>query len=713
MNKPLLLSFALMTLALPAWAGDEAGVEFFEKRIRPVLIKECYACHSAKAQTQGKMKGKLSVDSQAAPLKGGDSGPAIVPGKPDESLLVEALNYDSFEMPPQGKLKPEVIADFKKWIQMGAPDPRTGKVAAETPAKKQIDFTQARKHWSFQPPRKSPPPEVQQTAWIARPLDAFILKRMEAANLSPASVADRRTWLRRVTFDLIGLPPAPADVSAFLADKTPDAKRRVVERLLASSHYGEHWARMWLDIARYAEDQAHIVGNDNSLCYPNAWMYRDWVIQAFNADLPYDRFLRLQLAADLLEPDEEQNQVALGFIGLGPKYYRRGSPEVMADEWEDRVDVVSRGLLGLTVACARCHDHKYDPIETEDYYALAGVFASTRMFNQPLDQAKEKGKNGESKKAENALHIIKENKPVDLPVYVRGDVNNKGPIVKRRFLQILDPQQTPFETGSGRLELAAAITNSQNPLTARVIVNRVWGHYFGNPLVGTPSNFGTLGEDPSHPQLLDDLAVRFMEHGWSLKWLHREIVLSATYAQSSTGNPEAEAVDPANRWLARMPRKRMSIEQWRDAILAVSGRLDPQVGGESIEPQDPKSRRRTVYSKISRLELNRMLALFDYPDPNTHSEHRVETTTPLQKLFAINSPFMLAEAEALSKRLIENGSDLEDRIGLAYELCYNRLPREAERKLAGAFFGNEPDSPERWIQYSQVLLASNELLFID
>ncbi len=526
--------------------------------------------------------------------------------------------------------------------------------------------------------------------------------------------------MRRLTFDLTGLPPTPEEVEAFLADETPDAKRKVVERLLTSAHYGEHWARMWLDIARYAEDQAHIVGNDNSLCYPNAYLYRDWVIQALNGDVPYDRFVRLQLAADLMDKGDEQNRVALGFIGVGPKYYRRNSPEVMADEWEDRVDVVGRGLLGLTVACARCHDHKYDPIETEDYYALAGVFASTDMFNQPLEDSEDasnadtdkKGKKGKTK-PENAMHIIKDDKPTDLPVYIRGDVHNKGPIVKRRFLQILDAKTTPFETGSGRLELANAIADAQNPLTARVIVNRVWGQYFDQPLVATPSNFGTLGEEPTHPKLLDDLAVRFMENGWSLKWLHREIVLSATYGQNSTGNPQAEKLDPANRFLARMPRKRMSIEQWRDAILSVSGGLDPQVGGKSIEPQDPKSRRRTVYSKISRLELNRMLALFDYPDPNTHSESRVETTTPLQKLFAMNSPFMVAQAEAFAKRLIESSPENEDRITRAYELCYNRPPRLEEKQLAGEFFGGEPDSLERWMQYAQVLLASNELLFID
>jgi hypothetical protein len=486
MNRILLIPVLLLLAVPPTFAADDAGTDFFEKRIRPVLVESCYECHSAKAQTKGDLKGGLSLDTGAGLLKGGDSGPAIVPGKPGESLLVEALNYDSFEMPPKGKLKPDVIADFKKWIEMGAPDPRSGEAVPVESAKKEIDFGEAGKHWSFQPPRQSPLPKVKDGDWIKRPLDAFVLKRIEDANLSPAEQADARTWFRRVTLDLTGLLPTPEEMQSFLADPSPDAKRQAVERLLSSAHYGEHWARLWLDIARYAEDQAHIVGNDRSLCYPNAWMYRDWVIGALNGDLPYDRFIKLQLAADLLDPKDEENRVALGFIGIGPKYYRRNAPEVMADEWEDRVDVVARGLLGLTVACARCHDHKYDPIETEDYYALAGVFASTSMVNQPLDSKKKEGEDDKKQKNKNpddSIHIIKEGKPTDLPVYIRGDVKNKGPIVKRRFLKILDPEQTPFENASGRLELANAIADRENPLTARVIVNRVWGSVL-RPTVG-------------------------------------------------------------------------------------------------------------------------------------------------------------------------------------------------------------------------------------
>lgn len=693
--------------------ADEAGLEFFERKIRPVLVEKCYECHSAKAATNGELKGNLLLDTREALLTGGDSGPAIVPNKPDESPLIDALAYTTYEMPPSGPLGEKVVADFRKWIEMGAPDPRSGGESIPI-AKTEIDFESAREFWSFQPPQRHPEPETRQHDWITRPIDAFVLKRIEDAGLSPSEPADRHTWLRRVTFDLTGLPPTPHEVEQFQADNSADAKSRVVERLLASPQYGEHWAKMWLDLMRYAEDQAHIVGNNRSLCYPNAYLYRDWVIDALNKDVPYDQFIKLQLAADLIEPKDDRNHVALGFIGLGPKYYRRNSLEVMADEWEDRVDVVSRGLLGLTVACARCHDHKYDPIETEDYYALAGVFASTRMFNRPMDDSKKAEKGGETKNPEDAMHIIADTKPQDLNVFIRGDVKKKGPTVPRRFLQILDDEAKAFESHSGRLELANAIVDPQNPLTARVIVNRVWARHFGQPIVDTPSNFGKLGSEPTHPELLDDLATRFIEHGWSLKWLHREITMSATYGQSSVATAEAIASDPANQLLSRMPRQRLSIEQWRDAVLTISGELDPQVGGQSIDPQDPKSTRRTVYSEISRLELNSMLALFGHPDPNTHSERRIQTTTPLQKLFVLNSPFMVKQAEAFASRLINSQTDFDSRLELAYQLCFSRSPNPAEHALAAKFLENHADDENsRWTQFAQILFASNELQFVD
>lgn len=706
--KPASICLLIAALVLPQFAWGETPEEFFEKKIRPVLVKHCYECHSA---AENKSRGGLQLDTRAGIRHGGDTGPAVVPEKPDESWLLEAIRYESYEMPPSGKLPDAVIADFETWIRAGAADPRDGE--AKPAVEKTIDFEQARKFWSFQPPQKHPLPKVSHPQWVQRPLDAFVLAQQEAAGLAPNSPADKATLLRRLAFDLTGLPPTPEEVASFVQDSSPDAYERMVDQYLASPHYGERWARLWLDIARYAEDQAHIVGNNRSLFYPNAYLYRDWVIEALNQDLPFDQFIKLQLAADLME--EQDEQVALGFIGLGPKYYRRGSLEVVADEWEDRVDTVSRGLLGLTVACARCHDHKYDPIPTQDYYSLAGVFASTQMFNAPLNEKVEK-KNGQAKDPKDAMHIVKEEKnPQNLNVFIRGDVKAKGEEAPRRFLRILcDEEPQVFQQGSGRLELAEAIVDRENPLAARVFVNRVWGQYFGQYLVDTPSNFGTLGSKPSHPELLDDLAVRFMESGWSLKWLHREIVLSATYQQSSELRPEKAAIDEENRLLWRQNRRRLSVESYRDAMLAASGRLDRSVGGESIDPQDPQETRRTIYSRVSRLDLNPMLALFDFPDPNAHSARRVKTNTSLQKLFLLNSPFMVEHAKALTKRLQQEAKNDQQRIERAYRLLYARDPNGKELEIGLAFLtqANVP-SELRWHSYAQALLAANEMMFLD
>jgi hypothetical protein len=712
----LALSCASELSALRAAEPDAAGIEFFEKKIRPVLVEHCYECHSSKSSS---FKGGLRLDVREAVLKGGDSGPVIVPGKPEESLLLKAVQYEDLEMPPQGRLPEAVIADLKKWIAMGAPDPRSESAVTQTPATvTHIDFTEGRKFWAFQPPQRRALPVVKQPDWIQQPIDGFVLAKMEEAGLAPNRPADRRTFLRRVTFDLLGLPPTPDEVEAFISDQSPDADERLVDRLLASPQYGERWARLWLDLMRYAEDQAHIVGNDRSLCYPNAYLFRDWLIDALNADLPFDQFVKLQLAADLIVPEDASQRAALGFIGLGPKYYRRNSPEVMADEWEDRVDVVSRGLLGLTVACARCHDHKFDPISTEDYYALAGVFASTEMFNQPLPGAKSEPKadaKDKNQKVDDTLHIIRDGQPIDLNVHIRGDVTRKGKLVPRRFLTVLsEAEPRRFESGSGRRELAEAIVARNNPLTARVFVNRVWSLLFGRGLVGTPSNFGQLGQRPTHPELLDDLAVRFMESGWSMKSLHRELVLSATYRQSSDSDGAKQAVDPDNLWLSRMNRRRLDIEQWRDTVLHVAGRLSRALRGPSMEPEQPDETRRTLYARISRLELNPLLARFDFPDPNTHSERRVQTTTPLQKLFVLNSPFMLTQAEALAARLKSSAETTPDRIQAAYALVFNRPATTEEVRLSAAFVEEVSENAQaRWVQYAQVLLASNELWLLD
>jgi hypothetical protein len=696
-----------------------AQIEFFEKKIRPVLVEHCYQCHSAQAK---KLRGELLLDTRAGLRKGGASGPAIVPGDPAASLLLKALRYEEQRMPPTGKLPDQVIADFQSWIKQGAVDPREGAAAAAVA--KPIDIEAGRQHWSFRAPAAQPAPAVADPMWPRRRIDHFILARLEQAALEPAPAADRRTWIRRVFFDLIGLPPTPEQVAAFVNDRAPDAHEKVIEQLLASPHYGERWARLWLDVARFAEDQAHIVGKDQSLFYPNAYLYRDWVIRALNEDMAYDRFIKLQLAADLMEPNDTTNHAALGFIGLGPKYYGRGSPAVMADEWEDRVDMVGRGLLGLTVACARCHNHKFDPIPSEDYYALAGVFASTRMFNRPLDDKVEK-KNGEALQPRESLHVVREGTPTDLNVFIRGDVGNQGPLARRHFLRVLcQGEPAPFTHGSGRLELAESIAHRHNPLTARVIVNRIWGLNFGRPLVATPSNFGTLGEKPTHPELLDDLAARFMEAGWSLKWLQREIVLSAAYGQSCAvrarprqlvgEGSEYESVNAENHLLSHMNRRRLSVEVWRDSVLSVAGQLEGMIGGRSVDPQAPDERRRTVYSAVSRLDLNRMLALFDFPDPNIHADHRTETTTPLQKMFVLNSPFMVAQAARLGERLMAAAAaDDGGRIDWAYRLLYGRPATDREIKLGLSFLGEGEDRAARWQQYAHVLLAANEMLFID
>lgn len=702
--------FAIWSGSLSAAEPPQADIEFFEQKIRPVLVKHCYECHSAESKN---VKGGLLLDTRAGVLAGGESGLIVVPNKINESALLDALRYESFEMPPSGKLPDRVIADFERWIKMGVPDPREGEVVRSE--KPKIDFEAARKFWSFTSPTRHDQPAVSDANFVAKPHDAFVLAGLDEAGLKPNDRADRRTLARRLYLSLLGLPPTPEELNAFLDDKSSNAFEAMVDRVLASPHYGERFARMWLDVSRYAEDQAHIVGNNGSLLYPNAYLYRDWVIQALNDDMPYHDFVRLQLAADLIAPEEKSQHSALGFIGLGPKYYRRNAPEVMADEWENHVDTVGRGLLGLTVACARCHDHKYDPIPTTDYYSLAGVFASTSMFNRPLDDQKEKNKNGEAKKPVDAVHIVKEANPTDLNVQIRGDVKNKGEVVQRGFPQILcDDAPAKFKQGSGRRELAEQIVRRDNPLTARVIVNRVWGGLFGEPIVRTPSNFGILGEPPTHPKLLDDLSVRFMENGWSLKWLCREIVLSSTWQQSSDLNEAGQGADPSNRLLWRMNRRRLDVESWRDSILLSAGRLDRTVGGKSIDPIDPKETRRTIYSKVSRLDLNPMLAMFDFPDPNVHAGSRVETTTPIQKMFVLNSPFMVAQVEALAERCLASADDDAERVAWASQTLFGREPTADERALALEFLGEKDEKhTERWKQYAHVLLASNELLMID
>lgn len=578
-----------------------------------------------------------------------------------------------------------------------------------------IDWQKERQFWSFKVPQAQPRPAVKNAKWPRQTVDYFILARLEQKKLSPSPEAERRTLIRRLTLDLTGLPATPEQVTAFVTDKRTDAYEQLVERLLASPRFGERMASVWLPLARYAEDQAHQVGNDSTMFYANAYRYREWVMGAFNRDLPYDQFIQFQLAADKFPAAKPDDLAALGFLGLGPKYYNRGRIEVMADEWEDRVDTVTRATLGLTVACARCHDHKFEPITQRDYYALAGVFASVKMVNKTADGKVVEGKVPADKMPADAVHMVEEGTSQNLSIFLRGNPELKGAVAERSFLKVLSTgEPKPFADGSGRRELAEAIASRDNPLTARVLVNRVWGVLFSKPLVATPSNFGHSGMTPTHLELLDDLAVRFMQGGWSVKSLVRELALSATYRQSSRDDVKKSAADVANESLWRMNRRRLSIEQWRDSVLAVTGELDLS-GGKSLELDDAKNLRRTVHARISRLKLNDLLMQFDYPDANVHAEKRSATTTPTQKLFMLNSPFMLERAKALAERVTTDASESDAAsIQRAYQLLYGRSPESAETAAALAFL-RKPATGEvtRWQQYAQALLMANEMLYVD
>lgn len=577
-----------------------------------------------------------------------------------------------------------------------------------------IDWTKAREHWSFVPPKARDLPKVQDKAWPRTRVDHFILASMEAKELTPSREADARTLIRRLSFDLTGLPPTAEEVRSFVNDSRPDAYARLVDDLLGRRAFGERMASVWLNLARYAEDQAHQVGNNSSLNYPNAWRYRDWVIAAFNADLPYDAFIQKQLAVDLIEPQNKGDLAALGFLGLGHKLYARGRLDVQAEEWAEQVDTVSQTFLGLTVACARCHDHKFDPITARDYYAMAGVFASMQMVNLRPDGKEEDGKTMADKMDRGTLHIVRDLKPNDLPIYDRGDVETPGKTVPRGWLQVLSKgEPVKFQQGSGRAELARQITDPANPLTARVMVNRVWDLLFGKPLARTTSNFGATGDKPTHPELLDDLAIGFMQNGWSVKHLIRELVMSATYRQSSSGSAANAQLDEANDYLWRMNCRQLGIESWRDAIMATAGTLTLE-GGPSQNLDSSANHQRTIYSQVSRRELNKTLMLFDYPDANVHAARRSSSTTPTQKLFVMNSPFIIEQSKKLAHRLQQSGNGDASRIRHAYELLFAREPEAEELAIAQEFL-EQPSGSDltAWEQFAQALLATNEMLYVD
>ena len=781
--KPHLTRLALVVAALlfarPGAGRADDGTDFFEKKVRPVFAEHCYKCHSA---ADKKEKGGLTLDTADGIRKGGESG-AVVKAKDADSLLLRMVEHapDLPAMPPKAKLPDAALVDLRAWVKMGAPLPAT------TTAKPALS-ADARKFWSFQPVAEQPAPKVSDPKWPVTKADFFILKKLDEQKLAHAPAADRRTLARRVYFDLVGLPPTLEQVEAFAADTRPDAYERLVDELLASPRFGEKWARHWLDVARYAEDNS----TSESTCKPPRFphRYRDWVIAALNADVPFDRFIKLQLAADLLPNTVPADYAALGFLGLSPVYHKEPklSKDVIAafvaDEWDERVDVVTRGFLGLTVACARCHDHKFDPVSTADYYALAGVMANTQLAERPLkpdaDAAQEalttvrrdlldaemrlgyaremrgtaqkerrdpkpfdapikafEARVAELKKSEKTLETVGvanvvrdagtwvngddpawtvvDYKPGtfrDLPVFVRGNPARPGEIVPRRFLEVLSPKgPRPFTDGSGRRELADAITTDAAGLTARVFVNRTWGWVFGRHLVATPSNFGILGERPTHPELLDDLAARFVANKWSVKWLARELVLSAAYRQSGQSDAGA-VVDPDDRLLWRAPRKRLELEAWRDAMLQVSGRLDLTGGGPSDDLDSPRSVRRTVYGRVSRQRPADAHRLFDLPDPKAHGEKRESTTTPVQQLYFLNSPFVRQAATALAKTAA--GKSAEDGTTALFRRVLLRDPTTDERETALKLIRPAKDGgTPAWELLAQALLASNEFLYLN
>ncbi|HTU17208.1 MAG TPA: PSD1 and planctomycete cytochrome C domain-containing protein [Gemmataceae bacterium] len=794
--------FLMAWIALPpeavwgAEAKDGAAapeqIAFFEKNIRPVLVKECYACH---ATTAKKIRGGLTLDTRDGLRKGGDTGPALVPGDPRNSLLVKALKHgqDKLKMPPKKKLSAEVIADFEKWIASGAADPRGGAVKV---VKKEIDIEKGRKFWSFQRPKRTAPPAVKNAAWPKRDIDRFLLARLEAKGLKPVADADARTLLRRLSFDLTGLPPAPEEVESFVTEyaaSSDAALEAVVDRLLASPRFGERWGRHWLDVARYAESS----GRANNFAYPHAWRYRDYVIASFNADKPYDQFIREQLAGDLLDARDDAQKsellTATGFLAIGPKTHNeRNRRQFEMDLADEQIDATFQAFQALTAACARCHDHKFDPIPQKDYYALSGIFRSTQtcygtiriiQSNQPsplvelpknggatagLEPLTAERREGIEKQMqdlrERASNITGQNAfirriflssrravlasqlamyesdgtpkllamgvrdrflPSDSRLYVRGELSQPGETVPRGFPQVVTTKQPKIKEGSGRRELADWIASKDNPLTARVMANRVWLHLIGRGLVATPDNFGAAGQKPSHPALLDHLALSFIEDGWSVKKLIRSIVLSRAYRLSSQLDEKNFETDPDNVYVWRMPKRRLEAEALRDTMLALSGRLDFTPPKGSVVTRNGEGNigfrfrggdaaaaetHRTVYLPIVRDLVPEALTLFDFPDPSLIIGERATTTVPAQSLYLMNNPFVIRQTAAMAEKLLEAGDD-GARMTRAYLLCYARPPSAKEKEIAQKFldsYGQKQTRRATWAALCQALFASAE-----
>jgi hypothetical protein len=748
----------------PAAGADQAGIEFFERKIRPVLVKECYACHSSRSKT---LKGGLLVDTPEGLRKGGDSGPAIVDGKPEASLLLDALRHDGIEMPPKGKLPDTVIGDFERWVKMGAPDPRrSGASPANAPARGVIDIDAGRSFWAYQQPRRHQAPAVRDVAWPVTEIDGYVLAALEVRHVRPARDADRATLARRLSFDLLGLPPTPAEIDAFVNDRSPTARERLVDRLLASPHFGERWGRHWLDVARFAESLTL-----RGLILPPAWRYRDYVIDAFNADMPFDQFVREQVAGDIIPAhtldQRRRQQVAASFLVLGnTNLEEQDKGQLEMDVVDEQLDTIGKAFLGQTLGCARCHDHKFDPIPTRDYYAMAGILRNittlkhdnvSKWVEKPLaiaaecesqfqvqDRAvaglqarlkAERARNGpkieeltaqlkrlkaRGPKRETTLAVDEPTAIVETRVNIRGSVHNLGDLVSRGFLRVVtlsEPIELPTNE-SGRRELADWLASAANPLTARVLVNRVWQWLFGAGIVQTPDNFGTTGELPSHPELIDHLALSFVNDNRSVKRLVRGIVLSRAYGLSADADARSLAVDPENRLLGHASRKRLDAECLRDAMLAVSGELRLEMRGPTYPPElaadygyVSNDRRRSVYLPVFRNALPEIFEAFDFADPGMVTGRRNVSTVAPQALFMMNHPFVIEQSRATALLLLaEAHLDAPARLARAYRLALGRPPSEAERTIGLSFVASGPESQadrvEKWASLVQALFGS-------
>ncbi|MFT5465024.1 MAG: hypothetical protein ACI8UO_000110 [Verrucomicrobiales bacterium] len=747
----LIISFVGLTAA--AAAGDEispAGRAYFENRIRPVLVEKCFECHSATSKEIG---GKLLLDSNAGLLKGGESGPALIAGNPDESLIMHALRWEhDLEMPPEEPLTENVIQNFVEWIEMGAPDPRSGELTEVAGKKYDADAL-----WSYEPVGNPSPPATQ-SDWPRDAIDAFVFARMAAVDLKPVADAKPEALIRRLYFDLIGLPPTMGQVEAFTADPNVE---KLVDELLESPHSGERWARHWLDVARYAESN----GNDGlsrNPTFPHAWRYRDYVIAAFNSDTPYDRFLTEQIAGDLLaaadDVERDKNLIATGFLALAAKPAKAMNNNFAMDVVADQIDVIATGLMGLSVGCARCHDHKFDPIPTRDYYALAGIFATTETMwglaaNEGLTAPKtdlhvlSAAPNVKPPEGWVETVLVLESntgKPKAVPkppwpigtplamgardkrntthgkINLKGESNKLGQGVPRGFVEACATAAPEIPVNeSGRRELAAWLTNPRHPQTARVFVNRVWLQLFGEGLVRTPDDFGVYGERPTHPDLLDHLATNFIADDWSTKRLIRKIVLSRTYQLSSETSEQLLAADPENLWLARHSRRRLDAESLRDAVLSATRKLDlspPE--GSAIRHRDilvnlagnlhEPSNHRSLYLCYLRSSPPPELAAFNLPDFTSVNGQREVSTVPSQGLYLFNSPFVIDQAEQFAQQLLEAESNEETRIRSAYRQVLNREPGSEELYRAV-----ELVQAAGLQVLTQALLATNEFRYVD